>query len=213
MRNNESTETINLALKEHQIAAADWDFAALTADLHLWAERIIFDFKFEIGTPALTIETLRRKYGHYRRERNGFGLIDEIAIDEVHVQNPQYWRVIGTLCHELMHAWQQHHGTPPSPKSHNYHNKQFRDKAKSIGLIVNQTGFTQYESGDTPFFSLLKKYGVDVPQVPKPQLVQSRPSRSSLTLYECLCGVKVRVGRSKFNAKCLDCGSLFRKKV
>ena len=207
------TEPINIAIKHHQATATDWVFASLTVGLHHWAERIIFDFKFEIGIPALMVEPLRRKYGHYRGKRNGFGLIDEIAIGKEHVENSQYWQVIGTLCHELVHAWQQYHGTPPSPRSHNYHNSEFRDKAKSIGLIVDQRGFTQYEPGNTLFFKLLRKYGINTPNIPRPQLVQSRKGQSTLKLYQCLCGVKVRVGRSKFNAKCLDCGSLFKKKI
>jgi hypothetical protein len=32
---------------------------------------------------------------------------------------------------------------------------------------------------------------------------------SNLRLYECWCGVKVRVGRARFNAQCLDCGGVF----
>ncbi len=211
--NSKMTETINIALKEHQATTAEWDFASVATDLHIWAERIIFDFKLEIGIPALMIEFLRSKYGHHRRGRNGFGLIDEIAIDDSHIQESQYWQVIGTLCHELIHAWQQHHGTSPSLKSHNYHNNEFCEKAKSLGLIIDRRGFTQYEPGETPFFKLLKKYGINPPNIPKPQFVQPRSSRSSLTLYECLCGVKVRVGRSKFNARCLDCDSLFKKKI
>ena len=39
------------------------------------------------------------------------------------------------------------------------------------------------------------------------------PVDSKLKLYECLCGVKVRGGRSRSNAQCLDCGGLFELPV
>lgn len=93
MINNKSTETINFALREHQVTVEDWDFTSLTADLHLWAKRMVFDFKFEIGVPALSIEPLRRSAGHYRKGRDGFGLMDEVAIDDGHVRNSQYCKI------------------------------------------------------------------------------------------------------------------------
>lgn len=210
----ESAEAINFALRDHQTTVKDWNFKELTADMHNWAERIIFVFKLQTGIPALMMERLRRtRLGHYRPGRNAFGLRDEVAIDQNHARTGPYWQVIGSLLHELIHAWQEHNGTPPSPKSHNYHNQEYREKAAALGLIVDQRGYTQYAPGETPFFNLLRKYGTEVPQIPKPAPIPFRASRTKLRLWECPCGVKVRVGRSRFNAKCLDCGSLFRKRV
>lgn len=209
----ESAEPINFALRDHQTTVKDWNFKELTTDLHNWAERIIFEFKLETGIPALMMERLRRtRLGHYRPGRNAFGLRDEVAIDQDHAQTSSYWRVLGSLLHELIHAWQEHNGTPPSAKSHNYHNKQFRKKALSLGLIVDHRGYTQYAPGDTPFLNLLRKSGLEVPEIPEPEPVLVRPSRTKLRLWECPCGVKARVGRSRFNAKCLDCGGLFQRK-
>jgi hypothetical protein len=208
-----SPETINIALRDHQSEADDWHFHELIADLHIWAERMILDFKFETeNIPALMIERLRKRLGHYRGGRNSFGLKDEIALDEHHVRADPYWQVLGTLAHEFIHLWQKHKGKPSGPNSRNYHNKEYRQKAGELGLIVDQYGHTQYAPGDTPFLTLLKKYGVQVPKIPKPDFPSPQRCRSSLVLYECSCGVKVRVGRSRFNAKCLDCGSLFERK-
>lgn len=208
---SQSTEAINWQLRVHQADVQDWDFNRLAADLHLWAERMILEFKLEIGTPALRIDSLRRP-GHYRPGRNAFGLKDEIAIDEGHARGSLYWQLLGTLLHEILHSWQEHNGKAPSPNSHNYHNKEYREKAASLGLIVDERGYTQYAPGTTPFFNLLKKYGIEVPEVPRPKLVPLRVSRTKLKLWECPCGVKVRVGRSRFNAKCLDCGGLFERR-
>jgi hypothetical protein len=175
---------------------------------------MVLEFKLETGTPALMIEPLRRgRLGHYRHGRNAFGLMDEVAIDQNHAQLASYWRVIGTLLHELIHAWQEHNGKPPSKNSFNYHNKQFREKAALFGLIVDQYGHTKYATGNTPFLNLLKKYGLEVPEIPGPELLPQFAARSKLLLFECSCGVKVRVGRSRFNARCLDCGSIFTKKT
>jgi len=206
-------ETINRALRRHQVKVDDWRFGKLAANLHTWAGRMCVEFKLQLEqVPALMIERLRKRLGHYRKGRNAFGLNDEIALDEHHVQVSPYWETLGTLAHEILHLWQEHKGKPPGPNSRNYHNKQYRQKAQELGLIVDRYGRTQYAQGDTPFLNLLRKYGVDVPEIPKPELLSSRRCGSKLILYECSCPVKVRVGRSRFNARCLDCGSLFERK-
>lgn len=202
----EVPEQINLALRQHQSSIGTWDFQAAATDLHRWADRMILEFKLEIGTPVLLIEPLKRRYGHFRYGRNGFGLIDEIGIDEDHVRHSPYWRVCGTLLHELLHSWQEHHGRP---SCRNYHNKQFQRKAFSFGLKIDERGFTEYLPGDTPFFLLLKKHGISTPDIPCPQQHIVSRVGSKLKLFQCPCGVKVRVGRSFFNARCLDCGGLF----
>lgn len=207
-----SAETINLALRRHQTKVDDWGFRKVAANLHTWAERMIFDFKIQTkAVPALMIERLRKRLGHYRSGRNGFGLRDEIALDEHHVRGNPYWKVLGTLLHEILHCWQEHSGKPPGPNSRNYHNKQYREKAEELGLIVDQYGHTQYAPGDTPFLNLLRKYGVQVPEIPEPEPLITK-GWSSLELYQCPCGVKARVGRSRFNAQCLDCGGLFERR-
>jgi len=163
------TEAINHALRRHQSDTQDWPLSDVAQDLHAWAERMIIEFRLEIGMPALMLERLHwRRLGHFRRGRNGFGLKDEIAINKRHIENRLYWQTLGTLLHELCHSWQERHGKPPGPGSRNYHNKEFRDKALGFGLAVDQRGYTQYVPGDTPFFLLLKKYGVQPPVIPAP---------------------------------------------
>jgi len=213
--NLDNSETINLALREHQ-ASVDWRFTRQTTDLHVWVQRMNLEFKLQIDDiPVLQIERLRRCLGHYRPGRNGFGLRDEIAIHEDHLCASPHWRVLGTLLHELLHCWQEHFGKKrPGSSSRNYHNREFRDKAANLGLIIDQRGRTQYAPGETPFLNLLSKYGIEVSDMPAPMERQGLSSRrvSKLKLYMCPCGVKVRIGRSRFHAKCLDCGGIFEKK-
>ncbi len=201
-------EVINAALRDHQSAVGDWKYRTAAADLHLWAERINVEFKLETGCPSLRIDSLRRAYGTFRPGRNSFGLRDELSIDREHLVGNPYWRVLGTLLHELLHSWQQRHG---KPSRSNYHNKQFRTKAAGYGLIVEKNGYTQYQPGDTPFLLFLSKHGVTPPEIPGVTVTQlsRRGSAEKLHLYVCPCGVRARIGRRQFNAQCLDCGGRF----
>lgn len=203
------SENINTDLREHQRRADDWDYKATVTDLHVWVERLISWFKLEIGLPALMIDRLRHAYGHFRYSRNGFGLKDEVAIDEKHLKENPYWCVLGTLFHELLHSWQQTNG---KPSKWNYHNKELRQKAAGFGLIIDHRGYTQYQPGDTSFMLFLKEYGVTPPDLPEPIKASPRPGNSKLHLYECPCGVKARIGCSEFHAKCLNCEGIFELK-
>jgi len=202
----EAAEPINLSLREHQAGAKEWEHQRQAAALHQWAERMVLEFKLEVPVPCLMIEGLRRRYGHFRCGRNGFGLVDEIALDQVHLASDPYAETLDTLLHELLHSWQRRHGRPGR---RNYHNREFRRKALSLGLSIDARGCGGYAPGDTPFVNLLRRYGVEVPLR---EILPQRPAArvgSKLKLYVCGCGVRVRVGRSSFNARCLDCGGRF----
>lgn len=65
------------------------------------------------------------------------GLTDELAV------NPEFFlgypiiEVMATLTHELSHIWQAHHG---NPGRRGYHNTEWAEKMRSIGLIPSDTG-------------------------------------------------------------------------
>ena len=132
---------------------------------------------------------------------NGFGLHNEIAINSKHLQNREFWRVLGTLLHELLHAWQHMHG---HPSGWAHHNIEFRSKAKEYGLIVSRRGVTDYETG--PFTALLEEQGVHIPEIPEPP--QCDRGSSKLGGWTCGC-TNARVAVADFYAKCLRCGNLF----
>jgi len=200
-------EPINRVLRAHQESIDDWDFSGDIRELHARAEEMIFEFKLEIPIPCLTVEPLRGACGHFRHGRNGFGLRDEIAIDRFHLMVSSRAQVLDTLLHELIHSWEEHHGNPGKG---NYHTVSFREKARSLGLTVDEKGFSDcVPSAGSPFAAFLEKHKVEAPTATQ-AAPPAKPKRGSkLKLYECPCGVKVRVGRSRFNAKCLDCGGLF----
>jgi len=208
-------EPVNLTLRTHQVSVEDWRFRPLLAELHTWAERFCVQFKLETPVPAIVVERLRGRFGHFRPGRNDWGVNFEIAIDEHRATSEPFWPALGTLLHELLHLWQEVHGAHPGHFSFSYHNKEFCEKAATLGLIVDRRGHTFYATGNSPFLDLLKKYGVNVPPLPpleKQQAPLGRLGSSKSKLWECGCPVKVRVAIPNFRARCLVCNCLFVKK-
>ncbi len=203
-----ATEPINIDLARHQEETQDWMHQSLAKDLHTWSERFILEFKLQTGVPALCLEQLRgRALGHYRHGRNGFGLRDEIAIDLPFAQAGPHWRVLGTVLHELIHSWQEHHG---KSGRRNYHNGQFRAKALDFGLVVNSRGETQFLDPPSAFWRVLQKYGVEAPLLPQLEIAEKAASKGSkLRLWTCHCGKKIRYAKSDLNSVCLDCHSQY----
>lgn len=208
-------EQINLELKEHQKRAHDWEQKGLVENLHLWAERFISEFKLKATVPALMLGQLRRStLGHFRPGRNGFGLVNEIAVNLRHISEERYWRALATLLHELLHAEQEVSGTPGKG---NYHNKEFRNRANSLGLLVDSRGRTAILPAPSLFTDILEKYGVDVPELPKPVSVfAGTAGTSKLKLWVCSCQpkpVRVRVAIKDFRARCLKCNQMFVRRT
>jgi predicted SprT family Zn-dependent metalloprotease len=213
---NLQTEPINEQLREHQSSSDDWDRHSLLKELHLWTKRFILEFKLKTGVPAIMVDHLHRNcYGSYRHGRNGFGLRNEIAINQSYLDERKFWEVLGTLLHELLHAEQEQSG---KPGKYNYHNKAFRERAKYFGLIVNQTGLTEYTPPPSPFWSILAQYGIELPDTPLTLIVAppptDKPGKSKLKLWICKCTpkpVRVRVAIKDFQARCLKCGEQFEQ--
>jgi hypothetical protein len=207
-------EEINIELRDHQKGIGDWNKRSLAKNLHEWAERFASEFKLKISVPALMLDRLKRTcYGRFRRGRNGFGLLNEIAINEAYISRERYWDTLVTLLHELLHAEQESVGRPGKG---NYHNKAFRTKAGTLGLIVDQWGHTLVAPSPSPFWNLLQKYGIEVPEIVEPTPVAvAKPGNSKLKLWVCSCQpepVRVRVAIVDFRAKCLKCDQLFVRK-
>jgi hypothetical protein len=74
-------------------------------------------------------------FSRWKNKRNES--IDELAI------NPEYFahfplrEIFQTLCHEMVHIWQAHFG---SPTRNGYHNQEWSQKMISIGLMPSSTG-------------------------------------------------------------------------
>jgi hypothetical protein len=190
-------------LAEYQ-ATGDWRHKELAAELLRWAQIFNAEFALAVSEIALCVDSLSSdRFGHFRSGHNGFGLKGEIALNERYLQIREPWQILGTLLHELIHAWQYEHGEPGVPP---YHNKQFRNKAREYGLVISEYGVTEYEM-ESRFKELLKKHGIRMPD--QPRVAPRLPGKSKLKKWSCLCPINIRVAVADFEARCMKCGHLF----
>jgi len=192
-------------LAKHQ-REENWVGREMVGFLQAWAERFNQEFKLGILKVVLCVDRLPATcFGHFRLGHNGFGLEGEIAINSRYLvgQRPM-WEILGTLLHELIHAWQAAHGTP---SRHRHHNAEFRQKALEFGLMIDADGVTSFAANGS-FKELLHECGIEVPQ--GHEQVRRRPERgvSKLKKYSCGC-TNVRVATANFRAVCLLCGNEF----
>lgn len=206
------------ALAEYQKEATQgWALQEVIVKLHDWAEVFRSHFKLEIPAVPLRLARLRWNcLGHFNPEFNDFGLLNEIAIDILHLlrrlMEGNWWQVLGTLLHEQLHFWQQLHGKPSKPGLYNYHNVQYRAKALATGFVVSDRGVNEGYAPDGEFLCLLKDRGVEVPEIlPGPPQKQRR-GRSTLKKWSCGC-TNVWVGQRVLIARCHEpgCGNPFGK--
>lgn len=99
-------------------------------------------FNGELEEPVITIQSTPRAYGHvtvgkvwqvekqdteYRYELNiGAGTLDRP------IEN-----VVSTLLHEMVHIYHLQNGIQDCSRGGTYHNKKFKEKAESVGLIID----------------------------------------------------------------------------
>lgn len=204
---DDATQPIYGALAKHQRDEA-WAGQEMVAGLQTWAARFIVEFKLDIGDIALCIDRLPSgRYGHFRRGHNGFGLRGEIAINARYLFGQrEVWEVLGTLLHELLHAWQETHGTPGK---RNHHNAEFQAKARELGLNIDRRGVTGYAASSL-FKDLLCKYGVSAPNHEAKASTTRPRGDSKLKKWSCGC-TTARVVVADFRAKCLKCGCEFKR--
>ena len=97
---------------------------------------------FADGLPNCLI-TMQRHKGAYcyfspNRFSNHTHKTDEIAMNPLHFRGERtVEKVLSTLAHEMVHLWQQHNGKPGRG---GYHNKQWGDEMRRIGLEPSSTG-------------------------------------------------------------------------
>lgn len=212
----ENTKSISVydAVAKHQRTETSWDFRPYVDEFIRWREIFNVEFKLELTPTVFRIGGARSGcFGHFRPSPNDFGLPREIAFNERHLVARlvagEFWKAIGTLLHELLHAWQFDHGRPGL---RNHHNRELRRKAASYGLVIGSRGFTEYKPG-SPFMGLLESYGVRVPELQdRPDNLETSPPGSKLKKWRCEC-TNVRVAIGDFQAICLKCGHRFIKQV
>jgi hypothetical protein len=192
-------------LANHQTSET-WFGRTTIETLQTWAERFIVEFKLDISEISFCVDSLScNKYGHFRCGHNGFGLKGEIALNSRYLDR-EPWAVLGTLLHELLHAWQEVHGRPSGG---NHHNTEFRQKASELGLIIDKRGVTAY-AAECPFKELLRRFTVPVPEGEIPPQGGQVPAQSKLKKWSCGC-TNVRCAVTDFEARCLKCDKVFQR--
>lgn len=61
----------------------------------------------------------------------------EISLNPAHLATRSPRDIASTLVHEMVHCWQQEHGTP---SARGYHNQQWAQKMLEVGLVPSATG-------------------------------------------------------------------------
>jgi predicted SprT family Zn-dependent metalloprotease len=99
---------------------------------------------FENALPdaMITLQRVTKAKGYFWadqfRHRTAAGrTIDEIALNPDTFDGRTDEDILSTLVHEMTHFWQKVHG---KPGRRGYHNQQWADKMKSIGLQPTSTG-------------------------------------------------------------------------
>lgn len=197
-------DSIYRHLAAHQTTADGWPLRDLFEKLHDWAGLFITEFKLGLEEYAVAVEPLPcHVLGSFRCGYDGRGLKASITLNLLYVLPPRprpFWDTLGTLLHELLHAWQEVYGTRGKG---NYHNKEFRDRAFECGLLIDQHGHQNYVPQGR-FLRFLEERGVEVPVIDPPKPAPRRTGSSKLKKWSCRC-TNVRVARKDFSATCNHC--------
>lgn len=97
-------------------------------------------FNNELPECVITLQREKRSCGLYTFQRFGNSkgeLADSIELNPAFFSTLPLIEVMQSLCHLMVHHWQHHFGKPG--RGH-YHNGQFAQKMKSIGLMPSSTG-------------------------------------------------------------------------
>jgi len=118
-------------------------------------------FEARLPNCLILLQRKKRSYGHFSQSR--FKRDDGTTCAEISL-NPAYFpvrsveEVLSTLVHEQVHLWQFYFGKPGRGR---YHNRQWDEKMKSLGLYPSHTRepgghepgdqMTHYVVDDGPF--------------------------------------------------------------
>jgi predicted SprT family Zn-dependent metalloprotease len=105
------------------------------------------------GTLPNALITFQRRKGTFgyfaggRFQNEAGHQADEIALNPMHFASRSQVEILGTLVHEMAHQWQRHWGQPGRGR---YHNREWAEKMKAIGLQPSDTGVEGgKETGET----------------------------------------------------------------
>lgn len=97
-------------------------------------------FGGELPNCLITLQRRKGTYGHFGQDRYARDcgqVTDEISLNPAYFRERPIEEVLATLAHEMVHLWQHHFGKAGRGR---YHNRQWAEKMKEIGLQPSDTG-------------------------------------------------------------------------
>lgn len=174
-------------------------------------------FDSSLPLPVITMQRLKGNvYGHFTINKVWINKDDtenetyhEINIDPRWFQERKPDEIIGTLLHEMVHYFNKINNIKDC--SGKIHNKKFKEKAESVGLIVEKSKSCGY--GITSLSNELKKYiAIEINPIEtvfkyycKNEGKEQKPKNKRIFNYVCPhCGQTVK-GKEFINIKCGNC--------
>ncbi len=189
----------------------------------------------ELDVPVITIQNTPRVYGHVTcarvwrcKDTDCF----ELNIGAGTLSRP-IENVVSTMLHEMVHIYNLMHGIQDCSRGNTYHNKRFKEKAESVGLVIAydpRIGWSLTSPSerlidyviDQGWSDILMNRGVSLFSNLNPGggtssggtssgSTSSGRKPSSTRKYQCrCCGMSVRATKD-VRIICADCGKLLEK--
>lgn len=231
-----SQENPNRIIKEYieSDGPKDWAWQPVAKDLSNMSDLFrfyVFQIKhsgdYEMPVPLIALEELDvRTLGAYYLRENPLGLRWQISLNTKWAHRPA-WELYETLCHEMVHLYQENHPTLENCK-HGYHNRQFVDLCEEIGLHPKVGEGFHLRPADGQFARLMERFGIERPAYSEKVVVKPGEKQnwwdedrggkpkgaSNMALYtasECphSPSCKIRSGRKDLRISCDECGGKF----
>ncbi len=173
----------------------------------------------------ITVQRHKGAYGYFSSDR--FGRVgsstettDEIAMNPMHFNGRSIEQTLSTLVHEMVHLWQHRFGKSSRTA---YHNKQWADKMREVGLIPSDTGapggketgqkMSHYIATEGAFERACNVWLKENPSVlyhdrmsDEDAIAKRKKKAASKTKYLCLgCGDTAAWGKPDLHLICGDC--------
>lgn len=185
-------------------------------------------FNGELETPIITIQSTPTAYGHVTVGKVWKNSKAENQQYELNIGagtlNRPIESVVSTLIHEMVHIYNLMHEIKDTSRGGTYHNKKFKEKAESVGLVIDHDPRIGY-SITSPSESLIdyiiqqqwedilinRQEGIRITVPPSGKSPVSGSSEglekkpSSTRKYQCpCCGLSVRATKV-VRVKCINC--------
>lgn len=204
-------EPVADAIRDHQ-HAAPWEYAQLSALLHVWVTRLARDFSLDVPVPVVSIGPLdHRVLADYQPGRSDIGVRTTLRINERALPTASAVDVLAALAHVVAHAHEAQHVAAPRDRRTWFHSTFWRAAMARMGIIADDHG--QHIRIEQSFLDYLARHGVDVHAgaslLPATSSLPIPRAPRSIPRWTCACPGGRPVRATQFHALCLDCGTVY----